>query len=66
MDLKSRNLTTIIKYFYIDDFSTLTNRQTDKILLEYMIIDLMNLHKKYQASIVEKTREIHVSIFLYL
>ncbi len=33
-----------------------TDRQTDKIVVDYMLLDQMNLHEKNQTFIVNSTR----------
>ena len=54
---KSWNLWTYFWNFYIYIFCSLTNRQTDEIFIEYMLIHQINLHKKYQDFIVNSTKK---------
>ncbi len=61
---KSKNLSTITKYFYIHVFCSLTDRQMEVIFVEQMLMYQINLHKK-QASVVNSIREINVSIYIY-
>ena len=45
------------KIFYIYVFCSLTDRQMDKIIIEYMLIYERNMHRKNQTSILISGRE---------
>ena len=46
---KIKNLSINTKHLYIYFFCSLTDRETDKIFIEKMLIDQMNLHKKEEG-----------------
>ncbi len=50
-------------YMYV--FCSLNDKQTVKIVMQSMLIDHINLCKKESTSIWNKSREIHVSIFIH-
>ena len=50
--IKLRNHSSNFYFFYIYVFCTLPGIQTDKIFTEQMLIDLMNLKKRNQTSIL--------------
>ncbi len=49
--------------YYIYVFCDLPRRQTDRIFMEYMLIDQMHLQKRNLTSIFNSNREIDVSMF---
>ncbi len=49
IDRKSQKPSIINEYFYIYVFCSLTDRETDKSFIEYLLIYQMNLKKKYKG-----------------
>ncbi len=51
MKNNAQNLSIISEYLYITVFCSLIDRQMDKLLMEYILIDQMNLHENHKFHI---------------